>query len=122
MNPQKPILRALLWAVAYVAVGIFVLGTVVIAINTYSTAHAIRHAQINNKSTFELLQNCVVPDMKNECYVRGQENQKNILTYVEYLNVAATACADVPGTQTPEELKACTERTLNKLGLPVGGQ
>lgn len=113
--------RPLLWAVVGVAVGVFTIGMVWIAITTASTAHAIREGQINNKSTFNLIQDCVAPGTKekpHQCFSRNQANQAQILGFVKIQQVAAVACADMPGTQSPEEINACVNRTMVKLGLP----
>lgn len=119
---QTPMIRVVLSAIAGIALGCFVVFMVVVAVTTADNAQKIRDGQIANKSTFKLLTECVSPSTETEkhnCFERNQKNQAGILDYVKILNVASVACADREGTQTPEEILACVDRTMIKLGLPA---
>lgn len=114
---MTPLIRNILYSVIGLAVGVFTVFMVVIAVTTANTAHSIRESQLANKSTFNLLQDCVEPGPTHKCYARGQQNQGQILNLVKIQQVATVACGDAPGTQSPEEINSCVDRTMAKLGV-----
>lgn len=120
MKPNMQLGRVILWALVYVAIGVFIVGTVVIAINTYTTAAAIRKTQTQNTSTLNfakeslrVLKDCTEP--KGKCYQEGQKAQGQAIGTLTASQVAAVACADGPDTQSFAEIQACVARTLAAL-------
>jgi hypothetical protein len=124
MNERMNWTRILLWILLYLALGSFVVGITVIAVETYSTAASIRATQNSNTSTLNfakeslrVLKDCT--EQTGKCYQEGQKAQGKAIGSISLSQVAAVACADAPGQQTVPEIQACVKRTMAQFGVPV---
>lgn len=117
MNVRRRQLRPVLYAVMGAGIGalvVLLLGTVLSIRGTQntnapkidSTAETLKVV----KDLAEKINSCTDPD--GACAERGREQTGAAVRDISLRQIAAVACADRPGTQTPLEIKACVARTL----------
>ena len=56
------------------------------------------------------IESCTNPD--GECSLRGHRRTMAAVDAIVVRQIAAVACADGPGTQSPTEIQACVNRTV----------
>lgn len=59
------------------------------------------------------IESCTTPE--GECSMRGSRRTDEAVDAIALRQVAAVACADQAGTQTPGEIAACVKRTLRTI-------
>lgn len=109
--------RAIAWAV----IGIMAVAMLIVVINAVLQTRATQRTNVPKidstaetlkvvKDLAEKINSCTDPE--GACARRGRAQTGAAVMDISSRQIAAVACADRPGTQTPLEIKACVERTL----------
>lgn len=121
---SSPLGRLIVGTLAGVLVGVLVVGSIVLVTTIYTLTDAIRHTQLNNKSTLasteraataaedslDAIMDCTTPE--GDCYRRSQDSTGDAVGGINVYAVYAAACADRPDTQTVTEIEKCILRLV----------
>lgn len=106
--------RRVLWAVLYVSLGLFLIGTVYVTANILELVATIREDQKTNASTNRAVLDCTDPEGK--CAKEGARKTAEAVNNIGRLSVYASACAaDADPDLTVRERAVIIQRCVLEL-------
>lgn len=102
--------RLVYGTLAAVLIATLALGLVVAVLRTWTLADQIADTQKRSRATLVRLTDCT--ELGGDCYEAAQARSRSAVNELNTLGLLRVACADRRGTQTPEEIQGCIDRTL----------
>lgn len=90
-------------------VGVLVVGVLVLIVQTYQLASAIRATQKPTVETVDLIRDCTQP--RGECFQRGQRQTANAVGDINLVTIYAASCGSRHPGQ-PSAVRRCVEKLL----------